>query len=459
MDQKPMHRFCHDDIPGANWRLTQFAATVPNSCVCSICGMIPKWLVKLPCSHALCPACHGLSSKKGSGLCPLDKQSFEITNSVTVHIDDSEVRSFKVYCWNEVHGCQYVGSMEHLLWHYEHECRFHVVECLRCHRTVLHNELLKHHENGCGATSSHSAEESLPSESASVTPGDSLEDPRMLLQDPHSGLPAITALLNKVVEHAKRHEVWFNTCTSDFKASILKFKRDIAQMSNVVSSTPSCANAAGSSLSPELESALVLQKLEHLAYKSTNQLELMRQIVTQPAGHQSVIVDCKPLDYFLDRYRRLSNALSTEDGLSNEISRLVYALRFENAENLFSCALESKKLAAVSVPLTRDTYFTIVVSKSTASVLDTGTLHLDIEFNGLLEDSVCVLSDWSVRVKHPDSVDLELEGPHESGDDCTRTMGKYVHFHHRFSVELDSVRSGGFLNNSCLTLEIQFDEA
>nr|XP_037269310.1 uncharacterized protein LOC119161081 [Rhipicephalus microplus] len=458
MEEKHIHRFCHEEIRGVNWRPTRLAATVPSSCVCSVCGVIPMWRVRLPCSHVLCPVCHDASSSCGAGQCPLDGQPFRKKDSVNVHFPGKEARNFKVHCWNEAFGCRFVSTLGDLLWHYESDCLYHVVECSKCTQVVLHDDLVKHHKNGCGTASSHSAEQSSPLESAAATPRNWLENPTMLLRDPCSQLPGITTLIYKAVEHAKTHEAWLKTCTSNFKASMLKLKQDMAEMSKVVSSTTSRENSAGVSLSAESEATVVLRKLEHFANMSINQFELMQQMVIQLAEQRSVIVDCKPLAYFLDSYNRLSNALSAENGLSNEISRQVYALHMENAEELFSCAPESKKLAGVSMPFTKDTYFTIAISMSTVSVKDT-MLYLDIVFNGLFEDSRCVLSNWTVRVKHPNSVDLNLEGPRECRCDCTRPMETYVHFHRRFSVELDFVRSGGFLQNGCLMLEIQFDEA
>ncbi|KAL3246141.1 hypothetical protein MRX96_057879 [Rhipicephalus microplus] len=457
MEEKPVHRCCHDDIPGANWRPTRFVSMVPSSYVCSICGMIPKSLVKLPCSHVLCSACHATNSDNGAGQCPLEKQPFERADSVSVNCPVSKIRRLKAHCWNEAQGCDFVGSVETLLKHYEHDCTYHVVECLKCAQAVLHKDLSKHHENGCGGFASQSAEESSPSESAAGTPKDTLEDPGMLLQDPCCGLPAIMTLMSKVVQRAKEHEVLVSSCTNDFRASMLKLKTDMAQMSKLTSETPSHSNELGVYLS-ELDNTLVFRKLEHFAHSSLKQLELMRQIVSQPAGHRSVIVNCEPIVNSMDECRRLSNALSIEDSLNKEILKQIYSLCFENAEELFSCALVPKKLADVTIPFTRDTYFTIVVSKRTTSVKDTGTLYLDIQFNGLLEESRCILSNWTVRVKHPNSLDLDLEGPKESYCNCMRVLEKYEHFHRGFSVKLDDVRSGGFLRNGCLTLEIQFDE-
>lgn len=458
MEEKRINRFYYQDFPGANWRPTRLASTVPSSCMCSVCGMIPTWRKKLPCSHVLCPVCHAASSQNGAGLCPLDRQPFNKANSINLHLPTKEVRRFEVHCWNEVQGCHFVGPLEKLLWHYDEHCKFHVVECLRCAKPVFHVDLVKHLEKDCGAASSHSAKKISPSESSAGTPVHSSEDPAMLQQDTCSGLPAIMTLLNKAVQYAKRHEVWFNTGISDFKASMLKLKSDMAKSFNVVSSIPSRESSARASLLSETESAVVLRKLEHFAHMSINQLEHMRQMVTQLAGHRSVTVDCKALVHSPDRYYRLSNAVSAENGLNNKISKQVYALRFGNAEELFSSVPGSIKLADVTMPFTRDTYFTVVISKSTVPLKDT-MLYIDIGFTGLLEDSRCELDHWTVRVKHPDNVDLDLEGPNESGCGCTQATEKYVHFHRGFSVKLDFVRSGDFLKNGCLMLEIQFDEA
>lgn len=471
MERKHVHRFCHDAVTGANWRPTRFAAKVPGSYACCVCGMIPMRTVLLPCSHILCRSCHAASSENGAGLCPLDRQPFEEADSVDVNFPDSKVRSFQVYCWNEAQGCEFVGSMETMLRHYEHECTFHVVECLRCPEAVLHKDLVKHYENGCFAASSQAAEESSSAESAAVTPGDTsaaMEDQRMLLQDLRRGLSAITNHLNEVAERAKNHEVWYNSFNSDFRASMLELKRDMAQMSNVVSSTPSRgrrgrqsspASADRVSLSLESEKILVLRKLEHFAHMSLNQLELVRQIVTQPACHRPVIVDCKPSVRVEEKFRRLSGAVSTEHGLGDDVSRQIYTMYFENAEGIFSCGPTSRKLADVTMSCTRDTYFTVVVSKETFELDDAGMLCVDIEFNGLLEHSRCVLSGWTVKIKHPMNADgdLELRGPDEGRCECTRAVEKSEHIHSCFAVNLDPVRSGDFFSDGCMRLVIQFD--
>ncbi|KAL1433747.1 hypothetical protein MTO96_012279 [Rhipicephalus appendiculatus] len=52
-----------------------------------------------------------------------------------------KANALKVYCWNEAHGCEFQGSMEDMLRHFEKECTFHSVECLRCGEGVLHRDL------------------------------------------------------------------------------------------------------------------------------------------------------------------------------------------------------------------------------------------------------------------------------------------------------------------------------
>ncbi|XP_077519814.1 uncharacterized protein LOC144129538 [Amblyomma americanum] len=96
-----------DHIAGVNWQPTRFAETVPHIRICGLCRMIPMRTVALPCAHTLCECCHRACA----------------------------------HCWNEAHGCEFVGTMDIMLRHYETECQFHTVECPRCGDAVLHNNL------------------------------------------------------------------------------------------------------------------------------------------------------------------------------------------------------------------------------------------------------------------------------------------------------------------------------
>ncbi|KAL3245373.1 hypothetical protein MRX96_046963 [Rhipicephalus microplus] len=87
---------------------------------------------------------------RGSGgRCPLDQEPFEQAKCGCYELAMRAMNAFKVYCWNETHGCEYEGTMEDMLRHYESECIFHSVECLRCGKAVLQKELAEHYVVGC----------------------------------------------------------------------------------------------------------------------------------------------------------------------------------------------------------------------------------------------------------------------------------------------------------------------
>ncbi|KAL3223334.1 hypothetical protein MRX96_049826 [Rhipicephalus microplus] len=97
---------------------------VPSSCACSVCGMISKCSVKLPCSHVVYVACHTTNSANDAGQCPLDRQPLRKVDSVSMKFPIIKIRKFKAHCWNEAQGCEFVDSMKTLLKHHELNCTF-----------------------------------------------------------------------------------------------------------------------------------------------------------------------------------------------------------------------------------------------------------------------------------------------------------------------------------------------
>ncbi|XP_077495133.1 TNF receptor-associated factor 6-B-like [Amblyomma americanum] len=119
-------------VGGVNWRPTRFAEVVPPWNVCGLCLVIPKRTVQLPCSHILCECCLGASRLEGVTMCPLDREPFEEDECHRIPIPARKANNLKAHCWNEEHGCEFVGTMEAVLRHYEEECTFQTIECRRC---------------------------------------------------------------------------------------------------------------------------------------------------------------------------------------------------------------------------------------------------------------------------------------------------------------------------------------
>ncbi|KAH7976664.1 hypothetical protein HPB52_017725 [Rhipicephalus sanguineus] len=75
----------------------------------------------------------------------------------------------KVHCWNEEHGCEFVGAIKDILKHNETDCDYHAVEFLRCGEKVLHRELSTPYVAGCTAAVSPAVTENPSTESDALT--------------------------------------------------------------------------------------------------------------------------------------------------------------------------------------------------------------------------------------------------------------------------------------------------
>ncbi|KAL1470609.1 hypothetical protein MTO96_004560 [Rhipicephalus appendiculatus] len=211
-DLRRVHRFRDHAVAGVNWRPTRFVDEVHCTRVCGLCRMIPKRTVLLPCSHVLCQPCHAASSQGGGGRCPLDQEPFEKDDCGSYHLPIRTANAFKVHCWNEAHGCESEGALESMLRHYENECTFHIVECLRCGEDVLHRELQTHYVAGCSAAvSTARTENSTLPESRALTLQNvtlALEEVKTMLRDANHEqlLLAIQSPMNELIEQIRNHE-------------------------------------------------------------------------------------------------------------------------------------------------------------------------------------------------------------------------------------------------------------
>ncbi|KAL1479829.1 hypothetical protein MTO96_051546 [Rhipicephalus appendiculatus] len=57
--------------------------------------------------------------------------------------------SSQAHCWNEDDGCEFVGTIEAVLLHFERECAFHALQCPRCEERILRTGISAHYVAGC----------------------------------------------------------------------------------------------------------------------------------------------------------------------------------------------------------------------------------------------------------------------------------------------------------------------
>ncbi|KAM7309509.1 uncharacterized protein ISCGN_006516 [Ixodes scapularis] len=132
-----------------DWRPLYFEESSAAHNACSLCGLVSRTVLRLPCEHTLCLECHEESQRRGS-TCPLDEEPFADDNIVHLDISGGYMLKHTVACGNAPNGCDFIGQASRLVDHYK-QCSFHVVPCLRCQSSVLRTELVGHCKAGCSS--------------------------------------------------------------------------------------------------------------------------------------------------------------------------------------------------------------------------------------------------------------------------------------------------------------------
>ncbi|XP_077495219.1 uncharacterized protein LOC144106315 [Amblyomma americanum] len=290
-------------IGGVNWRLTRFADDVPPWNVCSLCRLIPKTTSQLPCSHILCETCLGASRLDGVAVCPLDQEPYEQEECHRIPIPARKANSLKAHCWNEQQGCEFVGTMEAVLRHYEQDCTFQAVQCPRCGDSVLHKYLATHYMAGCVNNRDRSRAEEPPMRGDVFTIHDvnaALEELKVLLRDPHHDqLLAIQSQFNELIEHSRKQRAQVkDSLTRELEKGEVNIKHQVADIASNFSSqlaqelqpvtsllqptsaAPNLGEGGNTSTIPwSMEKKFIHQKLLLLANASFHAMEELRHCV------------------------------------------------------------------------------------------------------------------------------------------------------------------------------------
>ncbi|XP_070376834.1 uncharacterized protein [Dermacentor albipictus] len=451
-----VHRFRDHVVAGVNWRPTRFVDEVPSSRVCGLCRMIPKRTVLLPCGHALCQSCHAGNLEGSFQQCPLDQEPFEQAECVGYEFPARTANTMKAYCWNEAHGCEYTGTMDRILEHYENECTFHIVECLRCGEGVQHRDLPTHYAAGCSAGVSTAITES--SHPTAVTLEDvnaALEDVKAMLGclNHDQLLPVIQSQLNELTEQARNQEARF---TRELGACEQNLKAEMEQITATISSTVSqqrtsqqnpleeASTSRSLSLLSEQEDE-IRRQCEHSAH-----LEHSRQTSPKPDSSR-VIARCWA-EY--GDVRHLNSALSIPARIK-KIPTVTYRLTLEYFEEIIQWQGDRKQFAEITVPHMQDTHFTIAVWKYGDCAAD---LVLKIQFNGTLVDSKCWPPFWRVFALHPGTSHLRWLTPAAERCCCNHDDPSLPHFHLQLTTDIDSLKNDGYLRNAKIQFRIWLED-
>ncbi|XP_070376849.1 uncharacterized protein [Dermacentor albipictus] len=452
-----VHRFRDHVVAGVNWRPTRLFDEVPHSRVCGLCRMIPKQMLLLPCGHALCQSCHAASIEEGAGQCPLDREPFEVADCFGYEFPTRKANAVKAYCWNEAHGCEYTGTMDRMLEHYENECTFHTVECVRCGEGVQHKDLPMHYAAGCSAGVSTAIRES--SQRTAVTLEDvnaALEDVKAMLGclNHDQLLPVIQSQLNELTEQARNQEARFAEITRELGACEQNLKAEMEQITATISSTVSHQRTSQQNPLEEASTSRLLSlrsEQDEIRRKCEHSADMQHSRQTSPKPDFGRVIahceaDCGDIRHF-------SSAELTHAAIK-KIPAVTYLLTLENFEEIIQCQEGLKQFAEITVPHMEDTYFTIAVWKYGDCAAD---LVLKIEFNGTLVDSKCVPPLWKVYAVRPFDA-LPLTSAAERCF-CNRDDPSLPHFHLQFTTDIASLKDHGCLRDGKMEFRIWLNRA
>ncbi|KAL1448181.1 hypothetical protein MTO96_044128, partial [Rhipicephalus appendiculatus] len=286
-DSGRTYSFSGHDVAGVSWRPTRFVDEVQSSRVCDVCLMIPKRMVLLPCLHTVCPSC--CTADCPGKRCPLHQRVFEEAECADYGFSPTEANILKVCCWNERHGCDFEGTIDNMLWHYENECTSHVMECPRCGKEVLHKNIPTHHVAECSrAIPSASNDRPFP-ENATQELEDAIaaeEYIKAVLADPkHEQLfSTIKSQMSELTDQVRNQQSKLDEIPRALAASERHLMTEIAQVGasvrSAMSDQPRSPNpteeSAALSSSPQ-DSENIYRRLEIFIDPSLHTLEELRK--------------------------------------------------------------------------------------------------------------------------------------------------------------------------------------
>ncbi|KAH9364277.1 hypothetical protein HPB48_008485 [Haemaphysalis longicornis] len=128
-----------------DWRPLEFVDKIPEALVCTLCGVIPAFLLKiLSCCHVFCPACYEKITQR-ERICPVDRRSFLSDVVESLGSSRAGLKELRVRCPNSARGCTFVGKLFELKHHFLEQCRLGGVQCPQCEVTMPQTEALDHY--------------------------------------------------------------------------------------------------------------------------------------------------------------------------------------------------------------------------------------------------------------------------------------------------------------------------
>ncbi|KAH7981144.1 hypothetical protein HPB49_022041 [Dermacentor silvarum] len=124
-------------------RKVTFAEPMPESRVCSLCGVLPSLTHIIPCGHVLCELCLAQIAKSRG--CPFDGEKFSLADVRSISFKRSELEQCRVFCCAGGGGyeCGFAGQLSQLRNHLS-QCGSGNAKCGKCLRPVVRGLSLQH---------------------------------------------------------------------------------------------------------------------------------------------------------------------------------------------------------------------------------------------------------------------------------------------------------------------------
>lgn len=120
-----------------DWKIVEFLERLPDTLVCNGCGIVSANSAVLPCMHVSCLHCN--ESK-----CVVDKRN-HCGKMTAIQTTVAELLSKQVRCLCSSEGCEYIGTLDRLGYHYPRRCDFARIVCSCCGARIPFKQLAGHY--------------------------------------------------------------------------------------------------------------------------------------------------------------------------------------------------------------------------------------------------------------------------------------------------------------------------
>ncbi|KAH9363606.1 hypothetical protein HPB48_018275 [Haemaphysalis longicornis] len=455
-------------VAGANWRVTKFVSPVPPQHTCSLCGVVSKKTFLLCCFHTLCGSCFHQCAGEGGGLCPLDDKKFAAADCQKIQLKATSAGNLQACCWNEAHGCTFVGTLQEVLTHYEQQCTFHAVSCPRCNDKILQQDLPRHYRTEChGGDIGSVTENATVRHDMEVNSEDNhacLEELKELIRNSYQDqLAAVESEINGLVEQTRNQSALIEGTANKLRECEVRihdhFTHSVRQLSSVFTqelkrqqrelsalftqsgeTKESSSNEEGG-MPWRLEKRHILRKLELMVSESQSFMHLLRQSVdtslNRPvleyratSSHPNFLVQ-------FDMWPQFNKRESNEDG---------YVITVSNIEEVLQVC---GKVVGFTRWYRRDSYLHIAIGNGTIA---TRFLSLYLRWGNTAQNLDPTGFYVHVCVRHPDYPKIEdyLMEPQGGISPSSEILG----FQHEFRLPVFALERYGLVHEGQLTFVV-----